>query len=157
MIKGKIDGLLIIAPKGVVKTWYEQEIPTHLPDHIENVSVLWQANITKTQQEKLDELFETESVFHILTMNVEAFSTTKGTEFAHKFISCHNTLMVIDESTTIKNPSAKRTKNILKLSTEAKYRRIMTGSPVTKNPLDLYSQCEFLSPWLLDYTSYYAF
>jgi SNF2 family DNA or RNA helicase len=33
----------------------------------------------------------------------------------------------------------------------------MTGSPVTKNPLDLYSQCEFLSPYLLDFTSYYAF
>jgi SNF2 family DNA or RNA helicase len=155
--KGKVDGVLIIAPKGVVKTWYEQELPTHLPDHIEKVSVLWQANITKTQQEKLDELFEPDSVLHILVMNVEAFSTTKGTEFAHKFISCHNTLMAIDESTTIKNPSAKRTKNILKLSTGTKYRRIMTGSPVTKNPLDLYSQCEFLSPWLLDFTSYYAF
>ncbi len=145
--KGKVDGVLIIAPKGVVKTWYEQELPTHLPDHIEKVSVLWQANITKTQQEKLDELFEPDSVLHILVMNVEAFSTTKGTEFAHKFISCHNTLMAIDESTTIKNPSAKRTKNILKLSTETKYRRIMTGSP----------QCEFLDPYLLDFTSYYAF
>ena len=33
----------------------------------------------------------------------------------------------------------------------------MTGSPITKNPLDLYSQCEFLSPWLLDFASYYAF
>jgi len=33
----------------------------------------------------------------------------------------------------------------------------MTGSPITKNPLDLYSQCEFLDPWLLDFTSYYAF
>ena len=43
--KGKIDGALIVAPKGVVKTWYEQELPTHLPNHIENVSVLWQANI----------------------------------------------------------------------------------------------------------------
>ena len=155
--KGKIDGLLIVAPKGVVGTWYNQEIPTHLPDHIENTTILWQANITKTQREKLDELFEPESILHILIMNVEAFSTTKGTEFAHKFISCHNTLMVIDESTTIKNPSAKRTKSILKLSTETKYRRIMTGSPVTKNPLDLYSQCEFLSPWLLDFTSFYAF
>ena len=155
--KGKVDGVLIIAPKGVVKTWYEQEIPTHLPDHIEKVSVLWQANITKTQQEKLDELFEPESVLHILVMNVEAFSTTKGTEFAHKFISCHNTLMVIDESTTIKNPSAKRTKNILKLSIETKYRRIMTGSPVTKNPLDLYSQCYFLDPFHLEHESYYSF
>ena len=46
--KGKIDGALIIAPKGVVKTWYEQELPTHLPDHIENVTILWQSNITKT-------------------------------------------------------------------------------------------------------------
>jgi SNF2 family DNA or RNA helicase len=155
--KGKVDGVLIIAPKGVVKTWYEQELPTHLPNHIEKVSVLWQSNITKTQQEKLDELFEPESVLHILIMNVEAFSTTKGTEFAHKFISCHNTLMVIDESTTIKNPSAKRTKNILKLSTETKYRRVMTGSPVTKNPLDLYSQCYFLDPFHLEHESYYSF
>ena len=155
--KGKVDGVLIIAPKGVVKTWYEQELPTHLPDHIEKVSVLWQSNITKTQQEKLDELFEPDSVLHILVMNVEAFSTTKGTEFAHKFISCHNTLMAIDESTTIKNPSAKRTKNILKLSTETKYRRIMTGSPVTKNPLDLFSQCYFLDPFHLNHESYYSF
>jgi superfamily II DNA or RNA helicase len=51
--KGKINGALIVAPKGVVKTWYEQELPTHLPDHIENVAVLWQPNITKKQQEKL--------------------------------------------------------------------------------------------------------
>ena len=155
--KGKIDSLLIVAPKGVVGTWYDQELPTHLPNHIENVTILWQANITKGQQEKLNSLFETGTALHILIMNVEALSTTKGTDFAAKFINSHNTLMVIDESTTIKNPSAKRTKNILKLSTQTKYRRIMTGSPVTKNPLDLYSQCEFLSPWLLDFTSYYAF
>jgi SNF2 family DNA or RNA helicase len=90
-------------------------------------------------------------------MNVEALSTSKGTDFASKFLVSHNTLMVIDESTTIKNPSAKRTKNILNLSTKTKYRRIMTGSPVTKNPLDLYSQCKFLSSWLLDFSSYYAF
>jgi len=155
--KGKIDGLLIVAPKGVVGTWYNQELPAHLPDHIENTTILWQANITKTQQEKLDSLFETEETFHILIMNVESFSTDKGKEFAFKFLNSHDTLMVIDESTTIKNPSAKRTKNILKLANTSKYRRIMTGSPVTKNPLDLYSQCEFLDPYLLDFGSFYSF
>ena len=155
--KGKVDGALIIAPKGVVGTWYNNEIPAHLPDHIDDVTVLWQANITKQQQEKLNCLFEPEENLHILIMNVEALSTTKGKDFAEKFLDSHNTLMAIDESTTIKNPNAKRTKNILKLSESAKYKRIMTGSPVTKNPLDLYSQCEFLDPWLLDYTSYYAF
>ena len=155
--KGKIDGALIIAPKGVVGTWYSNELPTHLPNHIENVTVLWQPNINKKQQEKLETLFEVETALHILIMNVEAFSTDKGRLFAGKFLRSHNAMMAIDESTTIKNPSAKRTKNIVALSKEAKYRRIMTGSPVTKNPLDLYSQCEFLDPYLLDFSSYYAF
>jgi len=155
--KGKVDGALIVAPKGVIGTWYKQEIPNHLPDHIENVSVLWQALITKKQQEKLDSLFKLETNLHILIMNVEALSTDKGLKFASKFLNSHKVLMAIDESTTIKNSSAKRTKNILALSKYAKYRRIMTGSPVTKNPLDLYSQCEFLSPWLLNFQSFYAF
>ena len=155
--KGKIDGALIIAPKGVVKTWYEQELPAHLPEHIENVTVLWQPNITKTQQEKLESLFEIETALHILVMNVEALSTDKGVKFASKFLNSHKVLMAIDESTTIKTPTAKRTKSIIGLGKHAKYRRIMTGSPVTKNPLDLYTQCEFLDPYLLDFYSYYAF
>jgi SNF2 family DNA or RNA helicase len=155
--KGKIDGALIIAPKGVVKTWYEQELPTHLPNHIDNTTVLWQSNITKSQQEKLDSVLENEMLLHILVMNVEALSTEKGVNFARKFINSHKTLMAIDESTTIKTPTARRTKNIILLGKQAKYKRIMTGSPITKNPLDLYTQCEFLDPWLLDFTSYYAF
>jgi len=155
--KGKIDGALIIAPKGVVKTWYEQELPTHLPTHIENVTILWQSHITKKQQEKLESLFEIETALHILIMNVEALSTEKGVKFATKFLNSHKVMMAVDESTTIKNPTAKRTKNIINLGKFAKYRRILTGSPVTKNPLDLYTQCEFLDPYLLDFGSYYAF
>jgi SNF2 family DNA or RNA helicase len=155
--KGKVDGALIVAPKGVVKTWYEQELPTHLPDHIDNTTVLWQSNITKAQQEKLDSVLENEMLLHVLVMNVEALSTEKGVNFARKFINSHKTLMAIDESTTIKTPTARRTKNIIMLGKQAKYKRIMTGSPITKNPLDLYTQCEFLDPWLLDFASYYAF
>ena len=155
--RGKVDGALIIAPKGVIGTWYNQELPIHLPDHIENVTVLWQPNITKSQSNKLGTLFKTGEDLHILIMNVEALSTQKGVAFASKFLLSHNTLMVIDESTTIKNPKAKRTKNIITLSQRAKYRRIMTGSPVTKNPLDLFSQCYFLDPFHLEHESYYSF
>ena len=155
--KGKVNGALIIAPKGVVGTWYNNELPNHLPNHIENVTVLWQSNITKKQQEKLETLYEIGTALHILIMNVEALSTDKGIKFAEKFLSCHDTLMAVDESTTIKNPAAKRTKNILGLAQNTKYRRIMTGSPVTKNPLDLFSQCYFLDPFHLDHDSYYSF
>ena len=155
--KGKIDGLLIIAPKGVIGTWYNQELPAHLPDHIENVAVMWQPNINKKQKNKLDSLFETGQDLHILIMNVEALSTDKGLKFVQKFLLSHKTLITIDESTTIKNPKALRTKNIIQISDMAKYRRILTGSPVTKNPLDLFSQCYFLDPYHLDHQSYYSF
>jgi len=154
---GKINGALIIAPKGVYKNWLDSEIPQHLVKHIQKKAVLWQALINKKQQEKLDTLFEPEVDLHILIMNVEAFSTKKGLDFASKFLSCHNALVAVDESTTIKNPGAKRTKAIVSLGKQAKYRRILTGSPVTKSPLDLYTQCEFLDPWLLGHQSYYSF
>ena len=154
---GKINGVLIISPKGVYKNWHDGEIPTHLPDHIDQTSVLWQAMINKKQQKELDKLFTPGEDLHILNMNVEALSTKKGVEFAAKFLRCHRTLMAIDESTTIKNPDAKRSRNICSLGRHAKYRRILTGSPITKSPLDLYKQCEFLSPGLLGHESYYTF
>jgi hypothetical protein len=155
--KGNINGVLIIAPKGVYKNWHDSEIPTHMSDHVEKKMVLWEANITKSKQKELDVLFKTDEDLHILVMNVEAFSTKKGTQFAQKFLSCHKTLMAIDESTTIKNPTAARTKSIIDLGKEVKYKRILTGSPVTKSPLDLFTQCYFLDPWLLEHQSYYSF
>jgi len=154
---GKINGVLIISPKGVYKNWHDGEIPTHLPNHIDQTSVLWQAMITKKQQLELDKVFTTGEDLHILNMNVEALSTKKGVEFAAKFLRCHRTMMAIDESTTIKNPDAKRTKHICSLGEHATYKRILTGSPVTKSPLDLYKQCEFLKKELLGHTSYYTF
>ena len=154
---GKINGVLIVAPKGVVKNWYENEIPTHMVDHIEHKTVLWQPLITKKQTAALDSLFETGEDLHILVMNVEALSTQKGVDFAQKFLFSHRAMMAIDESTTIKNPEAKRTKNICQLGLATKYNRILTGSPVTKSPLDLYKQCEFLMPGLLGHESYYTF
>ena len=156
--KGKINSVLIVAPKGVYKNWYDSEIPIHLPDHIDRNVVLWKSLITKEQKLKLDSLFEHDfTKLQILIMNVEALSTSKGLNFARQFLNIRKALFAVDESTTIKNPGAKRTKNILQLSKMGKYRRILTGSPVTKSPLDLYTQCSFLDPYLLDFTSYYAF
>ena len=155
--KGKINGALIIAPKGVYTNWLSQEIPNHLVDHIKPKMVLWTATTSKTKDKEYQQLFNPDLDLHILIMNVEAFSTKKGVEFAYKFLRTHKTIMAVDESTTIKNPNAKRTKNILLLGKHAQYRRILTGSPVTKSPLDLYSQCAFLDEELLGHVSYYAF
>ena len=155
--RGKINGALIIAPKGVYKNWYDSELPTHLASHIETKIGFWKAMRSKSEDKELNKVFSTGVELHILIMNVEAFSTKKGLEFAQKFLWSHNALITVDESTTIKNPGASRTKNIIKLSRYAKYKRILTGSPVTKSPLDLYTQCFFLNPDLLDHSSYYTF
>ena len=95
----------------------------------------------------------------IFVMNVEAFSSVKGKtagEWMARALGAKG-LIAIDESTTIKNHKAKRTKALMKIASGFKYRRLLTGSPITKSPMDIYSQCEFLRPGLLGYDSYYAF
>jgi SNF2 family DNA or RNA helicase len=155
--KGKINGVLIVAPKGVYKNWYSSEIPTHLASHIQHKSVLWTTSKSKIKQEELNSLFKSDFNLHVLIMNVEAFSTPKGVDFARKFLNSHKTLFAVDESTTIKSNKAARTKNIISISQTAKYRRILTGSPITKSPLDLYTQCKFLNEHLLGFSSYLTF
>jgi len=95
----------------------------------------------------------------IFVMNVEAFSSVKGKtagEWMGRAFGS-NGLIAIDESTTIKNHQAKRTKNLMKIAANFKYKRLLTGSPITKSPMDIYSQCEFLRPGLLGHESYYSF
>ena len=84
--RGKINGALIIAPKGVYKNWFDSEIPIHMVDHIQKKMVLWQSNINQKQQLKLDTLFKPEVDLHILIMNVEALSTRKGVGFVERFL-----------------------------------------------------------------------
>ena len=109
--KALINGLLLIAPKGVYKNWYDSEIPTHLPDHIEKKVVLWKtSDKSKKQQQILNTMFEVGTDFHILIMNVEAFSKGDGIKFAQKFLMSHKAMIAIDESTTIKTPTSNRTK-----------------------------------------------
>tara|TARA_Y100001973_G_scaffold54222_1_gene80141 strand:- start:833 stop:2269 length:1437 start_codon:yes stop_codon:yes gene_type:complete len=155
--KGKINAALVIAPKGVYRNWERQEIPVHMPDHVVYQIVTWSPSNTKKQQKENARLFKHGEELIIFLMNIEAFSTKKGLVIAEKFLLSHSALMAIDESTTIKSPTASRTKNVVSLRRFAKYRRILTGSPVTKSPLDLYTQCYFLDPLYLDFSSYYTF
>ena len=93
--KGEINALLLIAPKGVYKNWFDSEIPTHLVDHIDKKMVLWKSSDKSIKQiKKLNTLFEPGSDLRILIMNVESFSSGNGSEFAYKFLSAHPKSMV---------------------------------------------------------------
>ena len=155
----EIDAVLIIAPKGVFDNWVKKEVPVHLPKRINRKIVRWQPNITQKFKEELEPfVLEPFDGLKIFVMNVEAFSTKKGVQIAKVFLSKNpNNMVIVDESTTIKNRKAARTKSIVALQNLSKYRRILTGSPITKSPMDLFSQCEFLSPKCLGFNSYYSF
>lgn len=155
----EINAALIVAPKGVYDNWVQKEIPAHLPDDIERMIVRWTPSTAKKFQEEMRALvYEPFDGMKFFVMNVEALSTPRGMKAAYAFLTKNpDNIMVIDESTTIKNRKAARTKNIILLSKEAKYRRILTGSPVTKSPMDLYAQCAFLGEQALGFKSYYAF
>ena len=151
-LKKQIDSALIIAPKSVYTIW-ETEISTHMPEIVNKQIFKW--NIDKPKDyKKLNE----SKHFRIFLINVEALSTKRGFQACVDYLSKNKlNFVTLDESTTIKNRSAKRTKNILGLRSLSRIRRILTGSPITKSPLDLYTQCQFLSPELLGFSSYLAF
>jgi SNF2 family DNA or RNA helicase len=157
--QGKINAAVVIAPKGVYRNWERLEIPAHLPDHIEKRITTWVAPSSRNKDDikSLQELMKPFEGLDIFLMNIEALSQKPAKDFLEKFLGSTNCLLAVDESTTIKTQSASRTKNIVRASRLAKYRRILTGSPVTKNPLDLYSQCQFLDEDLLGFSSYYAY
>ena len=154
--KGKINATLIIVPNGIKRNW-RNELEIHMADHINYRVGIWSASPKKEEKKELDQLSIIADDLTLLIMNVEALSTTRGRDFARSFLLRNQSMCVVDESTTIKNHAAARTKNIIKLAELAKYRRIMTGSPVTKSPLDLFSQIQFLDPYLIDQQSYYSF
>ena len=156
---GKIDSAVIFAPKGVYKNWVGKEIPAHMPEHIECNTAYWASPLTVAHKDSIRAIWSPNFDLHILVMNIEALSVGKAEEVASKFIRSHQgkTLVAIDESTVIKNHKAKRTKAAVRVSKFAKYKRILTGSPITKSPLDLYSQFLFLDEELLGFRSYYAF
>jgi len=155
----KIDTAIIVAPKGVYTNWKNNELPAHLSDDISSKVYIWKSSLTKRETTELKSSVghDARTNLRILLINVEAFATKKIFKFLDTFTHRSNYLIAVDESTTIKNIKAKRTKALIKFSEGAKYKRILTGAPITKSPLDLYSQCLFMSDKVLGFDSYWSF
>lgn len=146
---GEIDSLLVIAPNGVHKQWATEEIPKWISDV--NTTVQWKKN---------KKLFFIDGALNIVCTNIEQFSTkTRYLDYV-EWVNSHRAMIVLDEATRIKNPKAIRTqrllyefntvirrgKTILKSEPKTVARAILTGTPVTNGPFDVWSMFEFLQP-----------
>lgn len=154
----KIDGVLVLAPKGVFLNWVREELPTHVPENIPHRVAYWNADMKKSDIPACQAVLTAkDDTLDFLMINIEAMATEKGYMVAENFIKNHHTMLVVDESVSIKNPTAARTKAIQKLGSMCKYRRIADGTPITQSPLDLYAQCELLKHGVMKFPSFLQF
>ena len=160
-LTGKINGVLIMTYKGCFRNWTDQEIPAHMPDGFPYRMAIWTSSMLKKERLAYEALVKPDdSKLDFLSMNIEGLVSMKAMKEAQNFLKSRKCLMVIDESSCIKNRQAIRTKRVRKLAPHAVARRIMTGTPVTEGPLGLFSQMEFLEPGLSKFrtfTEYRAF
>jgi SNF2 family DNA or RNA helicase len=145
--QGKIDGVLVVAPNGVHRNWVEQELLAHLPDvvasRVRALHYQSSKSSSKRHQEEVKRLVAHPG-FAWLAISYEAFMTKQGHKDLVEFFYHRKLMYVLDEAHSIKEPTAKRTKSILRSAKYAPYKRILTGTPITQGPFDAYTQVMFL-------------
>ena len=157
---GKIDAMLVVAPKGVHTNWVLRECPVHLDCPF--IARAWISGAGKAAMQHIEEIFaprEEGSPYplRILSMNIDALRTKSGFAFAKCFLIVTKAVFVIDESTRIKNEKTENYRACSALRGLAPYRRIGSGLPITRRPPDVFSQMEWLESGLLGTTSFRAF
>ena len=139
--RGELKNALIICPKPVILSWKEE-----LEKHGEKGYVI----LTGTKRQRLKLL----NLDKINIINYAGVLMLK--DILLKF-NTKESLIVLDESSKIKNPDAKRTKLITHLFRCTRYRVILSGTPITQSPIDIFSQYQFLSTYIFNMKSWYAF
>lgn len=155
--QGLIDALVVIAPNGVHRNWIEEEIPKHLPDWCPREMWTYSAHLLKAEKLAFEELVKKTGVLKIFAFNVEGFVSDKAQSRLEKILTYCKPLIATDESQYIKNPSAGRTDYLTKACSDVQYKRILTGTSVTKGVEDLYGQFTWLNEKILGFDSKYTF
>lgn len=159
-LAGRINTLLIIAPNDVHKQWYAEQLPLHVATPY--IAGVYGGGINRAMQSRVQAILDgvVDDRLNILCVNVDTFSSPRNWIQFVDWVRNNKTFIVIDEATSIKNVTAKRTDRImhgfcdciwrgktLKKATPFSVRRaILTGTPITNGPLDLYPMFEFLIP-----------
>jgi|GEM_PF-285937 len=133
-LNSEIDFILVISPNSLVRNW-KKEFDTWYPENeiVESVK-------SKAKQDNLLQNF----CYKGLIINYESFRVERIYKQIFKILENKKVLLVLDESQRIKNPSSKTFKSIKKLSKKVKRTYLLSGTPVTRNISDLWSQIYML-------------
>jgi len=147
----QISGLVVICPTPIKHVW-KTELEKFCP--VDYSCWVYQSGDhpsawSRTRKNELK----------ILIIGVESLSVKNGRsmqaiEYFQRF---HTMMCAIDESSRIKNWKATRTKNVVTVGGWAKYRLILTGTPVTQGLEDLFGQFLFLNANIIGCKNYFVF
>ena len=155
--RGHINAVVIVAPNGVHRQWITKQYAEHCP--VPWRGAFWRATMRKEERTAWENAWVPADELRVFSFNVEAFSTAggKGAKELRRILNAFGVYMAVDESTRIKTPGRKRTRTINNLGKYAAFRRILTGTPITNRPLDLYAQCRFLDWTILGWNTFTGF
>lgn len=173
--EGKINSLLIVAPNDVHKQWFDDlcNEDALLSQILEQEHVLCTGQILGGrggQKQFYD--FEDDGKLHIVCVNIDTFSQPHKWEVIADWVNKNKTAIIIDEATSIKNPNSKRSQRMLYEFNDVVKKRntvlfsgkkpntavrcVLTGTPVSNGPMDLWSIMEFIKPNYFN-RNYYSF
>lgn len=141
----RIDKVIWFCPVSLKET-VRQEILKHTDCTNDDIHVFGPKTTTKTLPKVL---------WYII--GIESMSSSTRTVLATNKLITAKTMIILDESSYIKGHHSMRTMRITELSKSAKYRLILTGTPLSQGVVDLFAQMRFLSPKILGYNSFYSF
>ena len=151
-----LDIILLVAPNVVYTNWVMKELPQHNP--VNYLAVRYKSGQKGCWKDIEHALhvgkFQRKQVWYCL--NVEAFATPTLISKLKTLLKDKRYALIVDESSTIKNPKAQRTKGLLELAQGATCRLVATGTPTPQGVLDLVSQCELLEKGVLGFKNQFA-
>lgn len=163
--QGKLDYVLVVCPNTIKGQWSSAggEIDLHS-------EAPYRAEVLRGTRRQRLETFQkllqgrTADLLWIVNNYEQYASDPRGrnasSALVREFADAARTargMLVLDESSAVKNVEAKTTKSIQVLRDSFPYRLILNGTPVEAGPLDVYAQFECVQPGCLGFKSPLAF
>lgn len=143
----KIERVLVICPTSIIGVWLEEF------KKFADFDYCIEAIIGTTMSKRKDKL---KLLCHKIGLKVAIINYEATWRMEKELNTYKPDVIICDESQKIKNPSASQSKTIHRLGVKAKYKIILTGTPVQNSPMDVFSQWKFLDPNIFG-LSFYAF
>lgn len=145
-LKGTVTGVMLFSsPKGVHAQWIEEQLPKHLWSSVKQESYIWDNKRPPMWIGKPTDKLQ------IISGNIDMLKSEKGRVVLtqHSTVHRERLLILVDESDSIKNISAQRSKKLREIAKQTPQRAIMTGTPIAKDLTDEWAQFYFLNPAII--------